>query len=280
MIADPLDFGELDRLLPAKRRLAREWQWLRCCESTQDRLKARAFAEPGSQLDGFLLGTEEQIGGRGRKARDWWSGPAGANLSLSLALSPPPDPPEVLSLLAAVALADVLEAWTSSTVALKWPNDLLIAGAKVAGLLVEVPASGSYQPATAVLGLGLNVRASPPPQTSPYACSDLRSHSLRQPKRTRILASWLWRLEFRLLQYQRGDAKALESRFLQLLRRWAPTGVRAPTLKPPDPGGPLVEFSVSQGLSWGQKDQLQTRPMGWIPELEVLPPPANNRPPA
>jgi BirA family biotin operon repressor/biotin-[acetyl-CoA-carboxylase] ligase len=115
---------------------------LRATGSTNDRAKALAAA---GAPHGTLVTAGEQHAGRGRQGRTW-TAPAGRALLLSLVLR---EWPAVLPLAAAVAVADV----AGPEAAIKWPNDVLLAGGKVAGILVE----GRPQEGWAVLGIGLNV---------------------------------------------------------------------------------------------------------------------------
>ncbi len=115
---------------------------LRSVGSTNARAKELAAA---GAPHGMLVTAGEQTAGRGRQGRAW-SAPAGRTLAMSLVVR---DPPAVLPLLASVAVADV----AGPDAAIKWPNDVLVGGRKVAGILVEGrPAEG-----WAVLGIGLNV---------------------------------------------------------------------------------------------------------------------------
>jgi BirA family biotin operon repressor/biotin-[acetyl-CoA-carboxylase] ligase len=119
---------------------------LRSVGSTNARAKELAAA---GALHGTLVTASEQTAGRGRQGRAW-SAPAGRALAMSLVVR---DPPAVLPLLASVAVADV----AGPDAAIKWPNDVLVGGRKVAGILVEGrPAEG-----WAVLGIGLNVAVRP-----------------------------------------------------------------------------------------------------------------------
>lgn len=120
---------------------------------------------------GYVLVAERQTAGRGRRGRQWES-PARAGLALSVLLRPasaepdrdwPAAPPATwgwLPLLAGVALGDTVARLAKLDAVLKWPNDLLLDGAKCAGILADaVPAASSPAPVppAVVLGLGLNV---------------------------------------------------------------------------------------------------------------------------
>jgi BirA family biotin operon repressor/biotin-[acetyl-CoA-carboxylase] ligase len=114
---------------------------LRVTDSTNVRAKALAPRAP----HGTLITAAEQTAGHGRQGRTW-TAPAGEALLMSVVLR---DWPVLLPLAAAVAVAET----ASEEAAIKWPNDVLIGGRKVAGILVE----GRPQEGWAVLGIGVNV---------------------------------------------------------------------------------------------------------------------------
>ena len=105
---------------------------------------ARELAAQGAP-HGTLVTADEQTAGRGRQGRTW-SAPAGRALLLSLIVR---SPPRLLPLAAGAAVA----ALVGDDAQIKWPNDVLLGGRKVAGILVE----GRPQESWAVLGIGLNV---------------------------------------------------------------------------------------------------------------------------
>lgn len=113
----------------------------RVTDSTSERAKALAAGAP----HGTLVTASEQTAGHGRQGRSW-SAPAGEGLLMSLVLH---DWPLLLPLVAAVAVAET----TGEAARIKWPNDVLVDGRKVAGILVE----GRPQEGWAVLGIGVNV---------------------------------------------------------------------------------------------------------------------------
>src|SRR5678815_1226990 len=112
------------------------------CTSTNDMLLKETHP--------VLLAAEEQTAGRGRRGRRWHSAPeAGLTFSLGRRIRRPARELAALSLVAGVAAARALRALGVRRAALKWPNDLLVDGAKLGGILVEArtPASsreGSY----------------------------------------------------------------------------------------------------------------------------------------
>lgn len=106
--------------------------------------RARLLAERGAP-HGTLVTAREQSAGRGRQGRTW-SGPPGQALLCSFVLR---EPPRLLPLIAGLAVAE--DAGPEARI--KWPNDVLLDGRKVAGILVE----GRPQEGWAVVGIGLNV---------------------------------------------------------------------------------------------------------------------------
>lgn len=116
---------------------------------------------PASQADFALCAAEMQTAGKGRRGRTWHS-PFASNLYFSLAfdLNGGGAAVDGLSLVAGMATAEALEALVQQSVTLKWPNDVLMEGAKVAGVLVELQgeAQGGFR---VVLGIGLNVYLTP-----------------------------------------------------------------------------------------------------------------------
>ena len=120
----------------------------RVTDSTNVRAKALAAGAP----HGLLVTAAEQTAGHGRQGRTW-TAPPGEALLMSVVLH---DWPALLPLAAAVAVAET----AGADAQIKWPNDILVDGRKVAGILVE----GRPHEGWAVLGIGVNVavRAFPP----------------------------------------------------------------------------------------------------------------------
>jgi BirA family biotin operon repressor/biotin-[acetyl-CoA-carboxylase] ligase len=115
-------------------------------------VRARELAAAGAP-HGTLVTATEQTAGRGRQGRTWRA-PAGRALVCSLVIR---RPSRLLPLAAGAAVAQAVEAAGAERALVKWPNDVLIGGRKVAGILVE----GRPQEDWAVLGIGLNVALRP-----------------------------------------------------------------------------------------------------------------------
>ncbi|MCW2614066.1 MAG: biotin--[acetyl-CoA-carboxylase] ligase [Frankiales bacterium] len=118
--------------------------------STNAVVAERASAGEGH---GLVVVAESQTAGRGRLDRTWVSPPR-AGLTMSVLVRPdlPADRWSWLPLLTGLAVANALSEHAGVEAVLKWPNDVLVDGKKVCGVLVEVPEAGA-----AVLGIGLNV---------------------------------------------------------------------------------------------------------------------------
>jgi BirA family biotin operon repressor/biotin-[acetyl-CoA-carboxylase] ligase len=124
-------------------------------DSTNDVARAQARA---GMAEGLLVLAEEQTAGRGRYDRRW-EAPYGSALLVSLLLRPTFLPPErafLLTAMAALSIAEAVDRQTGLATALKWPNDVLVAGRKVCGILVELEGTVSGLE-WAVVGWGLNV---------------------------------------------------------------------------------------------------------------------------
>lgn len=117
----------------------------------------RAVPDGGEPPAGVVVVTEHQSAGRGRLGRTW-SAPARSSVLLSAGLlpQPPPDTWSVLPLLAGVAAVEAVQAVAGVPAGLKWPNDLLVAGRKLGGILVERVERPPGRPG-AVIGIGVNV---------------------------------------------------------------------------------------------------------------------------
>ncbi|MCC7346998.1 MAG: biotin--[acetyl-CoA-carboxylase] ligase [Variibacter sp.] len=167
--------------------------------------EALALARAGERGPLWVL-AREQTEGRGRRGRSWISPPG--NLYATLLLSEPSAPalaPQ-LSFVAALALHDALTELAPGArgrLALKWPNDVLVGGAKVAGILIEGEAASAGF--AVVIGIGLNC-ASHPAGTS-YPATDLAAAGIAASADA-VLDRLSAALAQRLAQWDRGDGFA------------------------------------------------------------------------
>lgn len=167
-------------------RLGREiWRWLDSCASTQLELGPE---DP----EGAVAVTEEQTAGRGRLGRSW-EAPHGTSILCSVLLRPSVDPARLpeLTVLAARAVSRAIEGSTSLLPTVKHPNDVLVAGRKVAGVL------GEARDGVVVLGIGINVNELPEqlPGDTRLPAASLRMASGAPLDRAELLAAVLEELE-------------------------------------------------------------------------------------
>jgi BirA family biotin operon repressor/biotin-[acetyl-CoA-carboxylase] ligase len=183
--------GSVEPLLQG--RLGRPYGFVEECTSTQRLLDADA-------AEGTTVATDHQTHGRGRLGRIWET-PPGRALLFSVLLRPSPPMalwPE-LSLVAGDAVAAALREQTGIAARLSHPNDVLVAGRKLAGILPEA-SSGKV-----VLGIGVNVdqRAEELPDGTPKPPTSLYAETGRDWPRAPLLAAILLELERRYDDWQR-----------------------------------------------------------------------------
>ena len=134
--------------------------------STND--EARRLAEAGAP-HGTVVHADEQMAGRGRLGRAWFSPPGNLYVSVLLRIDLPPSRGPELSFLAALTVADTVDALLpkQTRAALKWPNDVLVNDGKIAGILI-----GQLEGAQ-IIGIGLNILNAP--RNTPYKTAALVS---------------------------------------------------------------------------------------------------------
>ena len=152
---DWLDEAAIADMLGPAARLVSAVRILRETDSTNSRLMASPAPPPGRAE---VCLAEYQTGGRGRRGRRWLSPPgAGVWLSVAWQFSRPPDNLSALGLVAGLAVREGLADLGIGETRLKWPNDLVVGGQKLGGVLVEMRAEGNG-PCLAVVGVGVNYR--------------------------------------------------------------------------------------------------------------------------
>jgi BirA family biotin operon repressor/biotin-[acetyl-CoA-carboxylase] ligase len=155
------------------------------CVSTQQLLLGSGLSE------GAVAATDHQTDGRGRLGRVWEE-PPGTSVLVSVMLHPPPERrlPE-LSLVAALAVAEMVEEAVALAAQIKWPNDVMLNRRKVAGILSELSDE------TVVVGIGVNVNQTRAelPLDSPTEPASLRTATGNTFDRAVLLGSLLVRLE-------------------------------------------------------------------------------------
>jgi BirA family transcriptional regulator, biotin operon repressor / biotin---[acetyl-CoA-carboxylase] ligase len=169
-------------------------------DSTND--EVRRMAEAGAE-PGLVVLAGEQTGGRGRHGRAWASPPGNLYASVLLRVDGPLAASAQLSFVAGLALADALErhAPGDAQLRLKWPNDVLIGQAKVAGILLESAgkANGSG-PRCVIVGTGVNIASYP--EGTPYPATSLAAGGFAAITPRALLASYLGALDRWLKQWR------------------------------------------------------------------------------
>ena len=164
--------------------------WVRrvVCSDQLDSTNAEALRLAGAhEPEGLVVVADAQTAGRGRLGRTWWAEP-GTALLASWLLRPALEPEQrpLLSLVAGVAAARAASVAGGVDVRLKWPNDLLLEGRKLGGILAESDASGAV-----VIGLGLNVRQEAFPDDLRATATSLAAGGGRVPERAWLLSATL-----------------------------------------------------------------------------------------
>jgi len=176
-------------------------------DSSNSELMRLAVDAADPAPDGCVLLAERQTRGRGRLQREWLTS-AGHTLAMSVLLRPPLAPTEVaqLPLLTAVAVQQALAPFAqqaeSTSLCIKWPNDILFNGRKLAGILTEMRAEPGMVQAV-VIGIGINVR--PPvggwPEALQSIAGDLSSAAGRDVRRMDVAVAVLRRLDALYAEY-------------------------------------------------------------------------------
>jgi len=145
-----------------------------------------------------------QAAGRGRHGRDWESPPGNLYATLLITLAVPLAQAAQLAFVASLAMRDTVQALLplpAPAIGLKWPNDVLIAGRKVSGILVEALQGGSDGGLTVAIGCGLNIVHAPAITRMPATC--LADHGAA-PSADLALDELMARMDVRLAQWQSG----------------------------------------------------------------------------
>jgi BirA family biotin operon repressor/biotin-[acetyl-CoA-carboxylase] ligase len=158
-LQDPPDIWCAEEIIarcPAKKNLP-AWDPLLLNKTGSTSTVAREQARKGAK-SGFLVAASQQSRGRGRLGRSWES-PPGLGLYVSILLRPEMRVADAgrLTILSSVAAADAVESISGLRPKIKWPNDLILKGRKLAGLLIETEPRGRDL-AYAIVGIGINVR--------------------------------------------------------------------------------------------------------------------------
>ena len=149
-------------------------------------IKAKEYAENGAP-NGTLVVADQQTAGRGRRGRSWES-PKGTNIAMSLVLKPEinPNHASMITLVAAMAVARAIEDVIGEPVQIKWPNDIVLHGKKIVGILTEMSAQFDYINHI-VVGIGMNVNTETFPEELQETASSLYLETGKKQNRALII---------------------------------------------------------------------------------------------
>lgn len=210
-VSAALDITDVRARLSAKR-LGTRFHYFAELDSTNTR--ARELAESGA-AEGEIVIAESQTQGRGRLGRRWESPPL-SNLYLSIVLRPglPPKHAPQITLAAAVALVETVGSFLPRPPVIKWPNDILIDGKKLAGILTEAACDTEcVQYVILGIGLNLNYRAETMPETLRQRATSMADMAGENLSRETVLVRLIHDLD-------RCYGELEESGFAALRPRW------------------------------------------------------------
>ena len=176
--------------------------------------KAKELARGGAE-EGLLVITEEQTNGKGRLGRVWES-PAGTGIWMSLVLRPNilPQYASQITLVAGLSLCETLQEVTGLKASIKWPNDVVVNGKKICGILTEMSAEMegiNY----IILGIGINVNTNTFSEELPYASSLALEGGIGYSRKA-IIKDFLERFEKDYNQYKQiPNLEAIKERYEQ-----------------------------------------------------------------
>jgi len=181
-------------------------------DSTQSEIQRRAAA---GAPEGTVVIAGHQRAGRGRRGHEWWDAP-GESLLCSVLLRPDCRPAAVpqLSLVGGLAVAEALAASTGVRARIRWPNDLLVDGRKVCGILAEAASGADARVHHVILGIGINLGQSVFPDSLADRATSLRLLTGRDHDAAALLAAVLARLGLRYAGWQGGGFAALRAVWL------------------------------------------------------------------
>jgi len=181
----------------------RRFDYLESTDSTN--LRARAMARDGAP-EGAVVVADSQTGGRGRMRRAWVS-PPGVNLYCSIVLRPPVPSvrvPEIPLVAAAAIHGAISEECPGLAAFIKWPNDIIVAGRKLCGILCEMESEPDCTHFV-VVGFGLNVNLDPLPEELREIATSIAIETGARASRARLLAAVLNRFERLYLEWLGRD---------------------------------------------------------------------------
>lgn len=191
-MGDRLEQELWQNMLTTKRLGRAEAETLQTTDSTNSQLKRMALM---GAAEGSICTAEEQTRGKGRLGRVWES-PQGAGLWLSVLLRPEmkPERAPVITLAAAIAMAEAIRKVAGAEAKIKWPNDIVVDGRKICGILLEISAEMDMVEYV-IVGTGVNFRKTAYSDELRDKAVSIEEVCSAVPKRREIMAEYLNLLE-------------------------------------------------------------------------------------
>jgi BirA family biotin operon repressor/biotin-[acetyl-CoA-carboxylase] ligase len=182
------------------------------CHSTND-LALKLCQQPGAP-EGTLVITNNQIRGRGQRGNSWEAEP-GKNLTMSLVLKPgflAVKDQFYLNICISLGIVDFLKTYRSD-VYVKWPNDIIVNGKKICGILIENQIRGaSFDHVVAGIGLNVNQQSFSLDTPTSLALLTSHEHDLQQ-----VLEGVMKNIEVRYIQLREGRLSALKEAYIRAM---------------------------------------------------------------
>ena len=197
-------------LPPPNQRVGRQFLHYSQCDSTNR--VAQQLIQANQVSDGAIIHTDEQTAGRGQQHNRWESPPA-QNLTFSVIFYPELaiEQQHYLTIIASLAVHDVLAGLLDQPVAIKWPNDILCESSKICGILIQNNLKGRKIHST-VIGIGLNVNQD---QFAVPRATSLALLTGHYWDRTQVLGKLTQKLDVRFQELQRGDRAVLKQNYVK-----------------------------------------------------------------
>lgn len=179
--------------------------------------EGKKLAEEGC-VNGTVLITENQTAGRGRRGRTWKS-PVGTNIAMSLVLKPDYSPNEaaMVTLVAALACASTINKVYGTDAKIKWPNDIVVDGKKVVGILTEMSAEIDYINYV-IVGIGFNVHKQKFPDDIKDIAGYIEQGKVPIHKRSKLVVEFLSEFEkYYGIFCETGNLKGIKAQYEKML---------------------------------------------------------------
>lgn len=215
-IPDVMSKEELESLLAGKTKWAgQEVYYFPETDSTN--IRAKQLAESGA-AHGTLVAADRQTAGRGRRGRGWES-PSGCSIYMSILLRPKflPAKAPMMTLVMAYSVAESLRAYTGLDIQIKWPNDVVLNGKKLVGILTEMSTEIDYINHV-VIGVGINVNMDSFSEEIAKTATSLRMEMGKTLKRSTLIAEIMRRFEQDYEEYVKtGDLSGIREAYERLM---------------------------------------------------------------